>query len=144
ERCDAELRKHTGWSVIDVLSTGERDARLEDTLYLQPTLFAVQHAITGLLASWGIHPDAVVGHSFGEITATCVAGAIGFEDACALIAARARLMGETRGKGRMLSVEMPRDALAALLAGHAPEASIAASNSPGATVVSGAPASLDL
>jgi acyl transferase domain-containing protein/acyl-CoA synthetase (AMP-forming)/AMP-acid ligase II/acyl carrier protein len=137
ERCDAELSKYTGWSLIEVLAADERDSRLEDTVYLQPTLFAVQYAITALLASWGVRPAAVVGHSFGEITAACVSGAIGFEDACRLIAARARLMSESKGRGRMVSVEMPRDALEAIVGGYGADLSIAASNSPGTTVVSG-------
>jgi acyl transferase domain-containing protein/acyl-CoA synthetase (AMP-forming)/AMP-acid ligase II/NADP-dependent 3-hydroxy acid dehydrogenase YdfG/NADPH:quinone reductase-like Zn-dependent oxidoreductase/acyl carrier protein len=137
ERCDTELSKHTGWSVIDVLSVDDGDSRLADTVYLQPTLFALQYAITALLKSWGVIPSAVVGHSFGEITAACVAGSISFESACRLVAARARLMGELKGTGRMVSVEMPVDMLEPMVLHYGTELSIAGINSPGTTVVSG-------
>ncbi|GAB2561412.1 type I polyketide synthase [Dyella jejuensis] len=137
ERCDAGLVPHTGWSVIDVLSADDSDTRLEDTVYLQPTLFALQCSITALLKSWGVKPSAVVGHSFGEITAAFVSGAIGFDTACRLVAARARLMGEVKGTGRMVSVEMPVDLLEPVVRHYGRELSIASVNSPGTTVVSG-------
>lgn len=137
ERCDVELLKHTGWSVIDVLSAGDSDFRLEDTVYLQPTLFALQCSITALLKSWGIRPSAVVGHSFGEITAAFVSGAISFDAACRLVAVRARLMGDLKGKGRMVSVEMPLDSLEPIILNYGQELSIAGVNSPSTTVVSG-------
>lgn len=137
ERCDAELVKHTGWSVIDVLSVDDGDSRLADTVYLQPTLFALQYAMTALLKSWGVMPSAVVGHSFGEITAACVAGSISFETACRLVAVRARLMGELKGTGRMVSVEMSVDMLEPMILHYGNDVSIASMNSPSTTVVSG-------
>jgi phthiocerol/phenolphthiocerol synthesis type-I polyketide synthase C len=137
ERCDAVLATHTGWSIIDVLSADDSDTRLENTVYLQPTLFALQCSITALLKSWGVQPSAVVGHSFGEITAAFVSGAIGFDTACKLVAARARLMGEVKGAGRMVSVEMPVELLESVVRKYGPELSIASVNSPGTTVLSG-------
>ncbi|MDC8016145.1 type I polyketide synthase [Tahibacter soli] len=143
ERCDAAMRRHTGWSLIDVLLADEADSLLGETEYAQPAFFALQCGVAAMLASWGVKPRAAVGHSFGEVAAAYVAGALEFEDACRLIAIRARLMQRAKGNGRMVSVEMPRAALAAEIAPYGDALSIAASNSPGTTVVSGTHEALD-
>ncbi len=66
--CDAALRPFTGWSVLAELESG---ARLQETEVAQPAIFAIQMALAALWRSWGILPDAVVGHSIGEIAAAC-------------------------------------------------------------------------
>jgi phthiocerol/phenolphthiocerol synthesis type-I polyketide synthase C len=143
ERCDAQLRPHTGWSLIDVLMAAEQDSLLSETAYAQPAFFALQIAMVSLLNSWGIKPDAVVGHSFGEVAAAHVSGALNLADACRLIAVRARLMQETKGQGRMVSIELARAEVEPLLLAYQGKLSIAASNGPSTTVVSGEHEALD-
>ena len=137
ERCDAALQPHTGWSLIELLDAPESASRLNETVHAQPALFALQYSLCALLQSWRITPDAVVGHSLGEVAAACMAGALSLEDACRLIAIRGRLMQEVTGQGLMASLELSRADALRELEPYAGRLTIAASNGPATTVVSG-------
>jgi acyl transferase domain-containing protein/thioesterase domain-containing protein len=108
-------------------------ASLESPSRALPSLLANEYAIARLLASWGITPTAMIGHSAGEYAAACLSGVITLREAMALVALRGRLF-ETIPPGGMLSVALPA-AQAQQFAG--PELSIAAINASTMCVLSG-------
>ncbi|XXX76156.1 acyltransferase domain-containing protein [Sorangium sp. So ce134] len=135
--CDAAIRREAGFSVLDELAADERASRLSEIDVAQPLLFAVEVALAALWRSWGVEPDAVVGHSMGEVAAAHVAGALTLEDAAQIICRRGRLLRRMSGHGAMAMVELPLESAQAELAGYGSRLFIAASNSPRATVISG-------
>ena len=143
ERCELALRPHTDWSLIaELAATDAHESRLTEVDVIQPALFAVQVALAALWRSWGIEPDAVVGHSMGEVAAAYVGGALSLEDAALIICKRSSLARRTVGQGAMASVELSIEEARRAIAGYEDRVSIAVSTSPEATVLSGDPAAL--
>jgi amino acid adenylation domain-containing protein len=141
DRCADLLRDLTGADLREVMwaSPDETtEARLQGTDWAQPALFVHQVAMVDLLASWGIRPGAVAGHSIGEFAAALTAGVMELDDALRLVAVRGRLMQE-QPAGSMAAVPLPEGDLRPWLE---PDVSIAALNAPGACVISGPDAAL--
>jgi len=118
-------------------------AALADTAVTQPLLVAFEVALARLVMGWGLAPDAVVGHSVGELAAACIAGALSFEDALELARVRGRLMAAYAEPGMMAAVFAPEAAVRAVVA-QTPEAlAIAALNTPNQVVISGRSAAIE-
>ncbi len=142
DACDEALRAWTDWSLREELARDEASSRIQEIDLAQPAAFAVQVALAALWRSWGIAPDAVVGHSMGEVAAAYVAGALSLEDAVRITRHRSQLMKRVAGKGAMAVVELTRDEAQRVLAGYEDRLSVAGNNSPKACVLSGDPDAL--
>ncbi|PTL76608.1 type I polyketide synthase [Vitiosangium sp. GDMCC 1.1324] len=143
EACDSLLRPLCGWSLLEELAASEEHSRLQQTEVTQPALFALQVALVALWESWGVVPDAVLGHSIGEVAAAHASGALGLEEAVRVVHHRGRLMQRATGKGRMVAVELPASELAPFLAGREQRLALAAVNDPSSCVLSGDPEAVD-
>ncbi|MHA7632739.1 type I polyketide synthase [Corallococcus sp. M7] len=138
DACAEKLKAHLGLDLRTVLyppADGREKAteQLKQTSLTQPALFVIEYALAKLWASWGVTPQAMVGHSIGEYVAACLSGVFSLDDALALVATRGRLM-QSLPSGSMLSVRMTPEALAPLMDARI---SVAAVNAPGFTVVAG-------
>ncbi|CAM2069818.1 SDR family NAD(P)-dependent oxidoreductase [Sulfidibacter corallicola] len=138
EACDALFRDHVTWSLIEALHQPEDASRLGEIDVLQPTLFAIQVALADLWRSWGVVPDAVIGHSMGEVAACCIAGILSLEDAAKVICLRSRLVRRrAAGKGRMAIAELSATEVARRIEGYGTAVSVAAYNGPQTVILSG-------
>ncbi|MFL6335055.1 MAG: beta-ketoacyl synthase N-terminal-like domain-containing protein [Pyrinomonadaceae bacterium] len=138
ERCAAILDRRLERPLLSVMFTSEgAPSPLHQTAYAQPALFALEYALAELWRSWGVEPDAVMGHSVGEYVAACVAGVCAVEEALELIAERGRLMQALPARGAMAVVFGDVSRVAALLEEYVGRVSVAAVNGPSNTVISG-------
>jgi malonyl CoA-acyl carrier protein transacylase/SAM-dependent methyltransferase len=136
DTCAAILDHRLERQLCDVLFTDD-GSLLNQTMYTQPALFAIEWALAQLWKSWGIEPRAVFGHSVGEYVALCVAGVWTLEDGLTLIAERGRLMQALGAGWGMTAVHSSLEQVQTALAGLETFASIAAINGPDNLVVSG-------
>ncbi|XXX82571.1 SDR family NAD(P)-dependent oxidoreductase [Sorangium sp. So ce134] len=143
DACERALAPHLDWSLGAVLRGEEGAPSLERVDVVQPALFAVMVSLAALWRSLGVVPDAVVGHSQGEIAAACAAGALSLEDAARVVALRSRALRRLAGRGAMAAVELPAAELPARLARWGERLAIAAHNGPRSAVVSGEPEAID-
>jgi len=133
ESCSSLLQKRLNFSLRDLLE-GKGETRTET---VQPTLFALQYALSDLWKSWGVLPDVVLGHSAGEYAAACVAGVFELETGVNLVCERARLMQSTPEDGGMAAIFTSEEAVTAALGRHAYDVEVAAINGLRETVVTG-------
>jgi phthiocerol/phenolphthiocerol synthesis type-I polyketide synthase E len=163
DRCAEILTRHLGIDIREVIFPGAAPSdsaapatldlramlgrasatpeaeRLNRTELAQPAVFVIDYAMAKLWMSWGIVPDAVIGHSLGEYAAACIAGVLPLDDALALVADRARIIQQLPG-GAMLAVSVDETTLRPMLP---PDVQIATLNAPGLTVVAGPDAAVD-
>ena len=142
EACDQAIQAEAGWSLLTELAADETSSQLGRIDVVQPVLFAMEVALAALWRSWGVEPDAVVGHSMGEVAAAHVAGALSLSDAVAIICRRSRLLKRISGQGEMALVELSLAEAQAALVGYEDRLSVAVSNSPRSTVLAGEPVAL--
>jgi len=138
DRCAEILRPHLGADVRELLYPREGDeenaeSRLEETAWAQPALFVLDWSLARLWMSWGVQPQALIGHSLGEYVAACLAGVLPLDEALALVALRGKLM-QALPPGGMLAVPLGEADMTPLLTG---DLALAAVNGPQRTVVSG-------
>ncbi|WP_424214049.1 SDR family NAD(P)-dependent oxidoreductase [Streptomyces sp. BI20] len=143
EECAAALAEFVDWSLLDVLRAAPGAPGFDRVDVVQPALWAVMVSLAALWEAHGVRPDAVVGHSQGEIAAAAVAGALTLADAARVVALRSRALLALAGTGGMVSVPEPFDRVSARIADRADRLSVATVNGPGSCVVSGDPEALD-
>ncbi|HEY2264150.1 MAG TPA: SDR family NAD(P)-dependent oxidoreductase, partial [Streptosporangiaceae bacterium] len=136
--CSRALAPYVDWDLGEVL-TGSPLDRVD---VVQPALWAVMVSLAAAWQAAGVTPDAVVGHSQGEIAAAVVAGILSLEDGARVVALRSQALRALSGAGGMVSVAEPAEAVRERIAGWGDRLSVAAVNGPGATVVSGEPDAL--
>ena len=141
--CGQALAPYLDWSLDDVLRERPGAPSLERVDVVQPVLFAVMVSLAELWRSVGVVPDAVVGHSQGEIAAACVAGALSLPDAARVVALRSQVLADAAGSGGMASVARSAHLVRQDLRGWEGRLSLGAVNAPSAVVVSGDQASLE-
>lgn len=139
DTCLGMLETQTGTNIRSILypdtPPDTTPDRTDEMQYAQPVKFIVEYALAHQLMDWGIQPDALIGHSFGEYIAACLAGVFSLEDALKIVTIRGKLM-EKMEAGSMLSVDLSEEELSSYLG---EELSLALVNGPSLCVVSGSP-----
>ncbi|HEX4701356.1 MAG TPA: SDR family NAD(P)-dependent oxidoreductase, partial [Pseudonocardiaceae bacterium] len=134
--CADAFAPFVDWSLPD-----ELHGPLDQVDVVQPASWAVMVSLAALWRSHGVEPDAVVGHSQGEIAAAVVAGALSLADGARVVALRSKAIARClAGNGGMVSLALPVDAVRERLTDGI---SVAAVNGPSSVVVSGDPDALD-
>ncbi len=142
----AEVDPLIGRSLAELIFSEEGSSEaseLAHTTYAQPALFATQVALGRLYESWGLTPEAMAGHSVGEISAAHLAGVLSLKDAAKLVCSRGALMGALPEGGAMLAIEATETEALELIAGKESDLSLAAINSPSSCVISGVESAID-
>ncbi|WP_425587924.1 SDR family NAD(P)-dependent oxidoreductase, partial [Streptomyces marokkonensis] len=132
--CERALSAYVDWSLRDVLTD---EAALTRVDVVQPALWAVMVSLAEQWRALGVVPEAVVGHSQGEIAAAVVSGALSLDDAARVVALRSKALSALAGTGGMVAVSASAEEVTELLVPWDTRLSVAAVNGPAAVVVSG-------
>jgi polyketide synthase 12 len=141
--CDAAFGEFVDWSLLEAVRADVGSPSLDRVDVMQPLLFAVMVSLAAHWRTLGIHPDAVLGHSHGEIAAAYVAGALSLRDAAKVVTLRSKVLGAIAGTGGMVSIRRPRERVFALIEPWCQSVSVAAQNGPSSTVITGNAAALE-
>ncbi len=143
-QCAAALEPWVDWSLIDVLRGESAPELIERVDVLQPASFAVMVGLAAVWSSVGVKPDAVLGHSQGEIAAACVSGALSLQDAARVVALRSQVIAsELAGRGGMASVALSEEEAVTRIQPWADRVEVAAVNGPSSVVIAGDAQALD-
>ncbi|MER6790239.1 beta-ketoacyl synthase N-terminal-like domain-containing protein, partial [Streptomyces sp. NPDC000658] len=142
--CEQALQPYVDWSLSAVLRQEPGTPPWDRVDVVQPALWAVMVSLAALWRAHGVTPDAVIGHSQGEIAAACVCGALELGDGARVVALRARAIGRAlAGRGGMVSLALPAATARELIARWGGRISVASVNGPASTVVAGEPQALE-
>jgi acyl transferase domain-containing protein len=144
ERLAPVAAAEAGIDIASLLCDASHEETLARTDVAQPALVALQLALCAHLESVHLRPSSVIGHSIGEVTAACVAGALSPETAMALACRRGRAMQSAAGDGRMASFACPADALRQMIRQLELPLDVAAENDRDSCVVGGPAEALDV
>lgn len=145
ERVLASLPDKPAWSIVEELSKPSEQSNIYQSTYSQPLCTALQLALVVLWRSWGLVPDAVLGHSSGEIAAAYAAGILSVRDAIVIAYYRGLCLGNlvatassaSGSKGSMCAVGLDLESARALLENYVDRVRLAAVNSPTSCTLSG-------
>lgn len=135
--CAKILHPYLDVPLLDILYPKNDTNLLDQTVYTQPALFALEYTLATLWMSWGVIPSVVLGHSVGEYVAACLAGVFSLEDGLKLIAARGRLMQSLRDDGMMLAILASEKTVREAIKPYINDVGIAAFNGSENFVISG-------
>jgi len=137
DECASLLEETLNEDIRDIIypknSDKEAEEKINNTYYTQPAIFVIEYATARLWMSWGLQPNAFVGHSIGEFVAAHFAGVFSLRDGLKLIATRGRMMAALP-RGSMLAVRSDYERISNLLTN---DLSLAVINSPGSCVIAG-------
>ncbi|MUG96487.1 SDR family NAD(P)-dependent oxidoreductase [Scytonema sp. UIC 10036] len=144
DNCALILQPHLGLDIRSLLYPNPEEVetasnQLQQTALTQPALFVIEYALAQLFMSWGVRPEAMIGHSIGEYVAATIAGVFSLEDALKIVAKRGQLMQQVP-PGNMLAIRLPEKEVQLLLSGnelYRESLQIAVINSPSSCVISG-------
>ncbi|MGW3045868.1 type I polyketide synthase, partial [Kitasatospora sp. NPDC001159] len=137
EECEQALSRYVDWSLTEVLRGAPGAPGFDRVDVVQPALWAVMVGLARLWESLGVRPDAVAGHSQGEIAAAAVIGALSLDDAAKVVALRSQALAAIAGHGGMASIPLPAEQVRERLAAYTGRLDVAAANGPATTVISG-------
>jgi len=138
DECESAFNNFVNWSLTEQIFAEAEKSRLKEIDVIQPFLFAMEVAIAKLWMHNGITPDAVVGHSMGEVASAYISGSLNLKDAANIICSRSKLMKKVSGTGGAMAVtELSVKQAEEVVAKYEGSLSVAVSNSPKSTVIAG-------
>ena len=134
---DEIFQKIAGWSILNEIRANSENSQIAKTRIVQPAIMSIQVALARLFIHYGVKPEAVVGHSIGEVAAAHISGALCLEKAVYIIYHRSNIQDQLSGKGRMLAIGTSEDEAKQLISDIKDKVSIAAINGPTMITLSG-------